>query len=280
MAGTIFGYEIASPEKQRNTALAILGFVVAIVIGGVAAMFFMSSAQHAGREQALATVNAFQTKCRYVVRNIGKRVSYYDHTGPIGCDRAEQIARVNNNPLGSVRRETVAVIDFTTKAGRRIRSQVTLSGPDEVRAGQQVEVLYLVDNPGDVREFVKMPFGIGKSSIAPDAEAGAGRAEGTAPGAEAVPPRAEAAAPDRPRASEQVSESTRMWIGLIAVIVMALIAFWVMRKLYRLTKWLVFGSQSTPSPGASGQTARPPRAAGAAADRRPAADRRGQFGMR
>ena len=277
MAGTIFGYEIASPEKQRKTALVILGFVVAIVIGGVGAMLFVSSAQHAGREQAIATITAFQSKCRYVVRNVSKRVSYYDHTGLIACDSAHRIARVNNNPLGSVRRETVAAIDFATKDGKRIRSHVTLSGPDKVRIGQQAEVLYSIENPGDVREFVEIPFGLGKQSIAPVAGTEPGQVEAAAPDAGSERGQAEPAAPARPRASEQVSESTRMWIGLIAIILMGLIAFWLIRKLVRLVKSLIVGPQSPPTRATSDILH---QRAGNASDRRPGSTRRGQFGAR
>ena len=97
-----------SPEQQRKTALAIFGVIGAIAIGGLSVLFLISHWEQSGRQQVLATVASFETKCRYVVRNLSKRTSYYDHTGYIECAEAQAVADANNNPLGSVQRRTMA----------------------------------------------------------------------------------------------------------------------------------------------------------------------------
>ena len=167
MANTFLGYEVASPERQRKTALAIIGVVCAVAVGGMLALYFISRGQHSGREQVLATITAFETKCRYVVRNIGRRVTYYDHTGLIDCDRADDVAQANDSVLGSVRSVTVAVVDLIALDGSKVRSHVELSRKEPFSIGEQVEVLYRVDDPRDLREYVRLPLGFGKSSIAP-----------------------------------------------------------------------------------------------------------------
>src|SRR6476660_3422981 len=170
MANTFLGYEIARPERQRKTALAIIGVVCALVVAGVLALYFISRGQHSGRELALATISAFDTKCRYVVRNISRRASYYDHTGLIDCDRAHEVARANDSVLGSVRSVTVAVVDFTALDGSKVHSHVELSRKEPFAIGEKVDVLYRIDDPHDLREHVQLPLGFGKKPIAPQPE--------------------------------------------------------------------------------------------------------------
>ena len=227
MANTFLGYEIASPERQRKTALAIIGLVCALVVGGVLALYFISRGQHAGREQALATITAFETKCRYVVRNISRRASYYDHTGLIDCDRAHEVARANDSVLGSVQRVTVAVVDFTALDGSKIRSHVELSRKEPFAIGEKVDVLYRIDDPRDLREHVQLPLGFGKKSLAPQPESHASSGK------------ADIAAPAKPRPSEAFSKSTLLWIGLATMVVGILLAYWLIRGLYRVIRWLV-----------------------------------------
>jgi hypothetical protein len=232
MANTLLGYEVASPERQRKTALAVIAVVCAVALGGVLTLFFVSQRQHSGREQAVATITAFETRCRYVVRNIGRRVSYYDHTGLIDCDRAHEVAQANDSVLGSVRSVTVAVVDFTALDGSKVRSHVELSRKEPFAIGEQVEVLYRVDDPRDLREYVRLPLGFGKTSIAPQPEnhVSSGKAD--------------IAAPAKPRPSDSYSKSTLTWIGLATLVVGILLAYWLIRGLYRVTRWLVVPSES------------------------------------
>ena len=232
MANTFLGYEIASPERQRKTALAIVGVVCALAVAGMLALFFISRGQHSGRELTVATIAAFETKCRYVVRNIGKRVSYYDHTGLIDCDRAHEVAQANDSILGSVRRTTVAVVDLTALDGSKVRSHIELSRKEPFSIGEQVEVLYRIDDPRDLREHVQLPLGFGKRSIAPLPE-------------NHVPSgRVDAVTPAKPRPSDAYSKSTLLWIGLATLVVGVLLAYLLIRGLYRAIRWLVVPGNS------------------------------------
>ena len=232
MANTFLGYEVASPERQRKTALAIIGVVCALVVAGMLALFFISRGQHSGRELTVATITAFETKCRYVVRNISKRASYYDHTGLIDCDRAHEVAQANDSILGSVRRTTVAVVDFTTLDGSKLRSHVELSRKEPFSIGEQVEVLYRIDDPRDLREHVQLPLGFGKRSIAPQPENHVSSGS------------ADIAAPAKPRPADAFSKSTLLWIGLATLVAGILLAYWLIRGLYRVIRWLVAPSDS------------------------------------
>ncbi len=178
MANTILGYEIASAEQQKKTALAILGFIGVIAIGGGIAAFTIAGFEQSGRQQALATVLSYDTKCRYVVRNLSKRVSYYDHTGYIGCAKAHRVARQNDNSLGSVQQRTVARIRFTTLDSQQVRTSVALYGDKPVSVGKQVEILYRTDNPNDATQFKNIAL-FGKKSIASQStdNAAAGKSE-------------------------------------------------------------------------------------------------------
>lgn len=257
MADTVLGYEVASPEQMRRTAIMLLIGTVAAAIIGVFVLFIVSRWEAAGREQALATINSFDEKCRYVVRNIGRRASYYDHTGYVDCDSARQVAASNNNPLGSVQQKTHAKIAFKTKTGTEIASYVILSSKKPRAVGQVVEILYRVDNPHDVKEYVKLPF-FGKKSIA-KRDAGAHAA---------VTPR-------KPRPSDKLSKSTKIWIGLTTLAVLMALAYWLITRTYRLVKWLIFGpskatpaQQAAPAPAArlrSSGAKRKPLSAGSAA---------------
>ena len=239
MAKTILGYEVASPEQQRKTALAILGFVGVAAIAGIGVLFLVSHWEQSGRQQAIAKIVSFETKCRYAVRNIGKRVSYYDHTGYIGCAQARAVANSNNNPLGSVQRRTLVVVEFNTDEDRRLRTSVAFHGDTRFSVGQQVEILYRTDNPRDAIEFNRVPL-FGKKSITPTSETtSAAQTEPVEKSAENPPP-ANAIGPMQ-RPSDSVSESTKLWIGLIAILVMVLTALWIVRFIYRMAKRLVFG---------------------------------------
>jgi hypothetical protein len=232
MANTFLGYEIASPERQRKTALAIIGVVCAVALGGVLTLFVVSQGQHSGREQAVATIAAFETRCRYMVRNIGRRVSTYDHTGLIDCDRAHDVAQANDSVLGSVQSVTVAVVDLTALDGSKVRSHVELSRKEPFAIGEQVEVLYRVDDPRDLREYVRLPLGFGKTPIAPQPESHASSGK------------ADIAAPAKPPPSDSYSKSTLTWIGLATLVMGVLLAYWLIRGLYRAIRWLVVPSES------------------------------------
>jgi hypothetical protein len=231
MANTFLGYAVASPERQRKTALAIIGVVCALAVAGILALFFISRGQHSGRELALATIAAFETKCRYVVRNISRRVSYYDHTGLIDCDRAHEVAQANDSILGSVQRTTVAVVDFTALDGSKVRSHVELSRKEPFAIGEQVDVLYRIDDPRDLREHVRLPLGFGKRSITPQHDQVSSGV-------------ADIAAPAKPRPSDAYSKSTLLWIGLATLVVGIVLAYWLIRGLYRVVRWLVVPSDS------------------------------------
>jgi hypothetical protein len=253
MAKTILGYEVASPERQRKTALALIGVVVVLLVAGAIALFSMSRGQHAGREQAMATVTGFEAKCRYVVRNISRRASYYDHTGYIDCDTAQQVARDNDSVLGSVQRATLAAVEFTARDGSTIRSHVELSRKEPVSVGERVEILYRTDDPTDLREYFRLPLGFVKSSIAPQPESKSPLAEKDAA---------------RPRPSDAYSGTTLMWVGIATLIVGALLAYFLIKGLYRAVVWLVR------APGGAAQPPGPVTAAAIGRGRLEAATRR------
>ena len=243
MANTILGYEVASPEQQRKTALAILGFVGVMAIAGIGLLLLISHWEQSGRQQAIAKIVSFETKCRYVVRNIGKRVSYYDHTGYIGCSQARAVANANKHPLGSVQQRTLAVVDFKTAEGAQLRTNVALHGDARYSVGQQVEILYRTDNPRDVSEFKDIPL-FGKDSLAPAPEAAPSVTTAPTAEVEQVAGETAEATAQKPPASETVSESTKFWIGLVALVVMVLVALWFARLVYRMVKRLIFGPRN------------------------------------
>ena len=238
MANTFLGYEVASPERQRKTALAVIGVVCLLAVAGMSALFFASREQQSGRELALATITGFETKCRYVVRNISRRATYYDHTGYIDCNRAHEVAAANNSVLGSVQRRTLAVVEFTALDGAKLSSHVELSRKEPVSVGEKVEILYRLDDPYDLREYVQLPLGFGKRSIArqPENELHSNSIDATS----------------KPRPSDAVSNSTRLWVGLATVVVGVLLACWLIKSLYRVIMWLVR------APSASTQPVGPP----------------------
>jgi hypothetical protein len=237
MANTFLGYEVASPERQRKTALAIIGVVCLLAVAAVVALVFAAREQQSGRELAVATITAFETKCRYVVRNISRRVSYYDHTGYIDCDRAHQVAKANDSVLGSVQTATLAVVDFTALDGSKVRSHVELSRKKPVSVGERVEVLYRIDDPRDLREYVQLPLGFGKRSIGPQRENDVSSGS------------TEVAAPPKSRPSDAYSKSTLLWVGLVTLVVGVLLAYWLIKGLYRVIRWLVWVPSGSTAPG-------------------------------
>ncbi len=263
MAKMILGYEVARPEQQRKTALAILGFIAAIAIGGGVAAFMIAGFEQSGREQVLATVVSFDKKCRYVVRNVSKRVSYYDHTGYIDCAQAQTVADRNDNPLGSVQRRRTAVVDFRTEDNRKVRTSVAFHGDDPIRIGGQVEILYLVKNPRDAIEFDEIPL-FGKRSIAHSDRTTSNqiRLDQTSFDIRStIPDTAETGtdpvskpAPPQPKPSESVSDSTKLWIGIGALLFIFVIVFLALRWSLRLIKRLLSGSNSTSSVASTADT--------------------------
>ncbi len=245
MAKTILGYEVASPEQQRKTALALLAFVGITAIAGMGVLFMISHWEQSGRQQAIAVIESFETKCRYVVRNISKRVSYYDHTGYIGCAEAHAVAKSNNNSLGSVQHRTVAIVNYRTQQGRDIRTSVVLTDSKEFKVGQKLEILYETDRPMEASEFNSIPL-FGKKSIAEPEES-------VPPAQHEMPERSVAGADQAPaeepksRPSDSLSDSTKFWIGLTFILVMLAAAIWILRLTYRLVKFLIFGSADTSS---------------------------------
>ena len=250
MAKTIFGYEVASPEQQRKTALALLAFVGITAIAGMGVLFMISHWEQSGRQQAIAVIESFETKCRYVVRNISKRVSYYDHTGYIGCAEAHAVAKSNDNPLGSVQYRTVAIVKYSTQSGRDIRTSVVLTDNTTFQVGQKIEILYEIDRPMEASEFNSIPL-FGKKSIA--------EPEKTAPPAQQTAPEQSVASADpaaeepKARPSDSLSDNTKFWIGLTFILLMLAAAIWIIRLIYRLIKFLIFGgsARSTAQPIAS-----------------------------
>jgi hypothetical protein len=238
MAKKILGYEVASEEKQRKTALALI-LVTALIAGTFVFIFFMQSqVTFSGREAAMGTIVSFDTKCRYVVRNISKRVSYSDITGLVSCAEAQQVADENNNPLGSIRKITTAVVDFRTTEGKAVRSHLEYDGDASI--GAQIEILYRTDDPSDLKPYADVPL-FGKESIN-------------------EPSPATAAAPAKPRPSDSMSDGTLMAIGLVSLVVMVAIAFFVLRLLFRTLKWLLFGSgKSKPAAATVAPSAQAPR---------------------
>lgn len=235
MAGKILGYEIASREQQKRTAMGILLFLGgAFVLGGFV-LFYIASMEQRGRAQAMATVTAVDTKCRYVVRNISKRVSFYDHTGYIDCAEAENVARSNDNPLGRVEKSTIAAVVFTTAEGREITSQVELHRQSDAAVGSKVEVLYLETSPTNVTEFKDFAlFGtdfVKPEQAAPGAEAAMGKSATTGDGTTTGEPR-----------------KGSPWRGLIYLLGLLAIAYWVTKRILRLMRRLASRDDASPWP--------------------------------
>ena len=161
-------------------------------------------------------------------------------------------------------RVTVAIVDFTALDGSKVRSHVELSRKEPFAIGEKVDVLYRIDDPRDLREYVQLPLGFGKRSIAPQPESHASSGK------------ADIAAPAKPRPSEAFSKSTLLWIGLATMVVGILLAYWLIRGLYRVIRWLVV-------PGEAMQPVTPASAAPVARGRLEHVTRRaaaGGFGRR
>jgi hypothetical protein len=109
----------------------------------------------------------------------------------------------------------------------KVRSHVELSRKEPFSIGEQVEVLYRVDDPRDLREYVRLPLGFGKTSIAPQPETHVSSGK------------ADIASTAKPRPSDSYSKSTLTWIGLATLVVGILLAYWLIRGLYRVIRWLV-----------------------------------------
>ncbi len=257
MAKKILGYEVAPREQQLRVAKYLLLCVIAFPVLLVAGLAHISHVETRGREPAIAVITAFDTKCRYKVRNIGRRVTYYDHTGLIDCATAEAVARENNTPLGSVQPTTVADITFETKAGEKVKTRVELRRNVPQVAGELVEVLYDLDDPADVKEFGK--YGIfGKQSIMQ-------KPEKTKTAVASVPQiQAEPQSKSKPKdAFAHLSRTTRVWVGLGVVIVGLLLVYFILSRLWRLARRLL--GWSKPSPASVQTPASQPRSADAPA---------------
>lgn len=246
MRGTILGYEIASPEKQRETAKYLFIFVGAAIALGAFVVAYIARMEQMGRSQALATVTQVDVKCRYVVRNIGRRASFYDHTGYTDCATAERVARENDFALGRVERVAFADITFKTAKGHEVAARVELRKQLKLAAGNQVEVLYRDDNPRDVTEFKSFgPFG--KRSIAPAKADAANPAKSNGADGAAVAPAAAVPSSGAPsNAAPGPTSKPSPWRGLFYLVILLALGYWLIRKVWRLTHRLVVGGGSAP----------------------------------
>ncbi len=253
MAKTILGYPIASAEQQRKTAIAIFGFVAVAAIASLGVIFFITHMEQNGREQGLATITDFTTMCRYRVRNISGRVSFYDHTGYVDCPTARRVAAENNSSLGQVEQATFAKIRFVTRDGVSQNASVILGGTETYSRGQQIEVLYRTNDPTDVTQSRSMPLGLGKQSIVGDqtqtshTSQGEGRSANhnswsdQVAGAPSTKSRSKRIAEPKSRASDTIADSTKVWVGLGLLFLVFVGALYVLRFIWRTAKRLAFG---------------------------------------
>jgi len=218
MAGTFLGYAVASPEQQKKTALLLLLGTIVSVAGVVGFLFLKSQNDQRDREQAVATIGQIDVKCRYIVQNLSKRVSYYDHTGYIDCASAEEVARQNNHPLGSLQRRSLIQVDFAANDGSAQTARLVLGGTHSYSAGGKIEILYRTNDPSDVTPFSATPLGIGKKSLLAQSR----RAE-DAPQATAVP--------EKPR---RFSKTATMTVGFIILAVILFLVYRTVRFTWRL----------------------------------------------
>lgn len=253
MAGKILGIPIASRHQQWRTAKAIFGLIGGIIVLGAVVVGYIASMEQRGRVQAMATVTDFEVRCRYNVRNIGRRSSFYDHTGYIDCASAEQVARDNNFPLGRVERATFANITFKTEGGAEVRTHVELHKHHDIEVGSRVEILYRETTPTDVTEFKNFPL-FGKSSIAPYdetavAQAATRQAALTAASDAAAAAKAQARAK---RIADRVARKETDPVGLAILIVLLVVGYFLVRRIWRFVRGL-FGSSQPSSTALSAQ---------------------------
>lgn len=240
MAGKFFGCEIASPEKQKRTAMGFLALIGGALVLGAVIVSYIATMEQRGRLQAMATVTDLEVRCRYVVSSIGKRAHLYDHTGYIDCAEAEEVARANNVAMGRVERSTLASVTFETAGGNTVQSQVVLYKQRDIEVGSKVEILYREASPADVAEFKSFPI-FGLASIAPHdpvaaAQAAAREAALTAAANTAADAKAEAR---RKRIADKVAKKEIDPVGLVILIAMLVIGFFIIRRIWRLVRgWL------------------------------------------
>lgn len=262
MAGRFLGIEILSREQRiRNVKMAAVVLVGMLLLGAVV-VGYIASMEQRGRVQAMATVTDFEVLCRYNVRNLGRRTTFYDHTGYIDCATAEQVARDNNFPLGRVERATFANITFKTEGGADVQSHVELHRQRDIEIGSRVEILYRETTPSDVTEFKNFPL-FGKSSIAPydetaAAQAAARQAVQTAASDAAATAKAEARAK---RIAEKVARKEIDPVGLVILIVLLVIGYFLIRRTWRFMRGLLGNSQSATDARANQHSRATPAAA-------------------
>lgn len=281
MTGKFLGIEIASREQQKRTAKAILGVIGGMLLLGAVVVGYIASMEQRGRVQAMATVTEFEVRCRYNVRNLGRRTTFYDHTGYIDCATAEQVARDNNFPLGRVERATFANISFKTEGGGDVQTHVELHHQRDIEIGSRVEILYRETTPTDVTEFKNFPL-FGKSSIAPydetaAAQAAARQAAQTSAKDAAAAAKAEARAK---RIAEKLARKEIDPVGLVILIVLLVIGYFVIRKLYRFARSLFTAGASAPARTASRSAPDAGRVPSARVERIVSRNARGSFGQR
>lgn len=231
MGRKILGVQLLGPEQiKRNLKIAGL-FAICLVAGFVVLFAYIGWEDQRGHRVAKATVTAVENQCRYIVGNIARRQTTYDHTGFIDCATAEQVARDNDFALGRVERSLLAAIDFTTAEGVRISSQVRLSRQLGASAGSTVNVLYREDIPAEVKEYRDFsPMGLFASNR---------------------PRSAEAIARDEARKKYYEEKRAKKEIdplGLAILIVLLVIGFFAVRRLYRFVRGPLGGGKSVAAP--------------------------------
>lgn len=251
MARKFLGVELLGPEQiKRNLMIAGL-FAICLAAGLVVLFSYIGWVDQRGHRVAKATVTAVENQCRYIVGNIARRQTTYDHTGFIDCATAEQVARENDFALGRVERTLYASIDFTTEDGVKISSQVRLFKQLRASVGSTINILYREDIPAEVKEYKDFSLMGLFASDRPRSPEAIARDE------------ARKKYYDEKRAKKEIDP-----LGLAILIVLLVIGFFAVRRLYRFVRSLMGRGQPA---GVSAVAAAPvARAAAVVTPRTPA----------
>lgn len=260
--GTILGYEIASPEKQRKTALIILAVVVFILGGACAAFVGPTVYKTWTYHQVTGRVKAIEEKCTYSIRRLSRYGNRLSLTDLVNCEEAYAKAAEIDHAMGDVRHFSIVYVTYTPAGGTAMTSSfdVPAEAARDLRIGQSLVVMHHPDHPYRVERVPTNAFALTHEAryagnvAAASASAPAVTEQETGPQASTPTPAPRSTAPaparkkfelakpgEEPSTIEKVSRVIA-WI-IVALIGVAIIAVpWL---LWRLAKRF-FGGAATP----------------------------------